>query len=512
MIRLEMLEIIMKRSCKKIILLLVLFLVTACNFPLKLNALRAAPYATLDPSIFEAHTTPGVDSTQYPPAAELSIPDSTPVVNESSIIYSAQSGDTLNVVASHFNVAPDQISSPAFIPARDLIEPGQTLVIPLTSENIKFMPPILPDGAVIDSPCAKDFNLFDFVSRAGGYLSFYQQKVGAETLSGTEVVRRVADNNSVNPRLLLALIEFRSGWVFRYEPNPDTIHPLGLNIANYEGLYLELSAAARMINTGYYAWREGKISEITFTDHQSNPIAPNLNAGSVGIEYLLAQLIPSNALHLALYGEGGFIPLYQSMFGDAWECARSVEPLFPGGLQPPKLELPFAAGETWALTGGLHTDWNNGTPIGALDFAPVTGEPVCAVSKAWVRAPAAGVISRSGNGMVILDLVDETDQFTGWQIVFLHVAALERAPVGSRLNLDDPVGHPSCEGGASTGTHVHITRKYRGEWIGADEPFQFILSGYRAVPGDASFQGVLVNGARIVTPRQDARSDSIISR
>lgn len=502
----------MKRSSKTLILLLLLILVAACNFPLKLNGFRNAPYATLDPSIFETHKTPSVDSTQYPPFAVPSAPGSTPFVHESSIVYSAQSGDTLNVVASHFNVAPEQITSPETIPLRGLIDPDQILVVPLTSDNSTFLPPILPDSAVIDSPCARDFNLFEFIDSAGGYLAFYQQKVGSETLSGAEIVRRVADNNSIDPRLLLAIIEFRSGWVFRYAANPDTAHPLGLDLPNYEGLYLELSAAARMINTGYYAWREGKISAITYTDRQSKAIAPNLNAGSVGIGYLFAQFYPSDALDYVLYNGGGFIPLYAGMFGDPWECARAVGALFPGGLQPPKLELPFAAGETWALTGGLHADWNNGTPVGALDFAPVTGEPVCAVSKSWVRAPAAGVVSRSGNGMFVLDLVDETNQLTGWQIVFLHIAAVERAPVGTRLNLDDPVGHPSCEGGAATGTHVHVTRKYLGEWIGADEPFPFMLSGYRAVPGDASFQGVLVNGARIVTPRQDARSDSLIVR
>ena len=31
----------------------------------------------------------------------------------------------------------------------------------------------------------------------------------------------------------------------------------------------------------------------------------------------------------------------------------------------------------------------------------------------------------------------------------------------------DPLGHPSCEGGNVTGTHVHLARKFNGEWIGA---------------------------------------------
>lgn len=504
----------MKRSKITLIsfLLVMLILVSACNFPLKFSSFRSTPYATLDPAVFDLHKTPTAPGILEPKPDFAGSIESTPVIHESSIYYTAQSGDTLNTVAKHFNVELGQITSPEALPAIDLINPGQTLVIPLTNENSLFMAPILPDGEVIHSPCASDFDLNEYVSQRGGYLTFLQQKVGNETLSGIEIIQLVADNHSVNPRLLLAFVEFRSGWVFRYDTNPNITHPLGLDIPNYEGFYLELSAAARMINTGYYAWREGGLSEVTFTDLRSQHIPSNLNAGSVGLLYLFSQLYPSCALNDVLYGEGGFIPLYTNMFGDPWECQRIVGPLMPGGLQPPMLELPFAAGETWALTGGLHPDWNQATPIGALDFAPVTGESVCAVSKAWVRASAPGIVSLSSNGLVILDLVDQIGEPTGWEIVYLHVAAQDRVAVGTLLNTGDPIGHPSCEGGASTGTHVHITRKYLGEWIGGNEPLTFILSGYTALTGMPNFQGGLVSGANIITPRQDARQDSIIIR
>ena len=76
-----------------------------------------------------------------------------------------------------------------------------------------------------------------------------------------------------------------------------------------------------------------------------------------------------------------FFPPIKSYLGILNACAKTIEPLFPDGLQAPILELPFAPGEEWALTGGLHNDWNTGTPLGALDFAPITGESHCAVSR-----------------------------------------------------------------------------------------------------------------------------------
>jgi murein DD-endopeptidase MepM/ murein hydrolase activator NlpD len=492
--------------------LLIIFLVSACNFPLDMANIASRVNATLDPAIFENRKTPDKTVTQVIPEATISGPIPTPVDDSKFISYTAQSGDTLSTVANHFGVSSTQITSPERIPERELIPPGQLLIIPRTDYNSNFEFPILPDSAVIYSICDPSFNLFDYVTGAGGYLMDYRQKVGDETLSGVEIVQRVAENTSVNPKLLLALLEFRSGWVFRYVSNPDTLHPLGLNLANYEGLYLELSVVARMINTGYYAWRQGKLTEITFTDRQSARIASNFNAGSVGVEYLFAQLYPLSMLDYTLYAEGGFIPLYQNMFGDPWVCARNVEPLIPGYLQVPKLEFPFAPGETWAHTGGLHPDWNSGTPEGALDFAPVTGEAVCAVSRSWVRASAPGVIVRASNSVVILALVDDQGQPTGWEMMYMHIAAKDRILAGTRVNTNDPVGHPSCEGGASTGTHVHITRKFRGEWIGAEDPYPFILSGFTAVPGAASYQSVLVNGAQIINARQDGRADSRIIR
>ena len=99
----------------------------------------------------------------------------------------------------------------------------------------------------------------------------------------------------------------------------------------------------------------------------------------------------------------------------------NIEPLFPDGLQVPTLELPFAPGEEWVLTGGLHNDWNTGTPLGALDFAPNTDEPDCAVSIAWVLASAAGLVTRSNDGVLTLDLLDDNGNTTGWVLLYIHL-------------------------------------------------------------------------------------------
>ncbi len=493
-----------------ILLMVLLLTLTACNLPVKV--LWYTPNPTLDPAIFEQQHTPQF-SQQTPEAP--SVPTSQalfPYDPNVSVSYIAQSGDTLAVVAKHFGVSPDQISSPNNLPQTGLLPPGQQLIIPRPQEAAPYVDILMPDSAVINSPCSSEFGTEAFITQSAGYLSRYTQTVDDRSLTGAQIVELVAENTSVNPMFLLAFIEFRSHWVTSTPAALDLVHPLALNTPRYEGLYLELSLTAKLLNTGYYAWRQGQISELLFAGGGSVRIAPQVNAGTAGMEYLFSQLFSQETFDTALFGSQGFLAVYKNLFGDPFVCASKIEPLFASGVQAPILELPFAPGEPWALTGGLHVDWNSGTPWGALDFAPITGEKPCVVSRAWVTASAAGVVTRSEQGVLQIALTDQKQQFTGWKILYMHVAAQDRAAEGTIVNTNDRIGHPSCEGGAATGTHVHIARMYKGEWIGAGDPFPFILSGWEALPGDVQYQSQLVKDGQVVTSRIDGMYTSQIVR
>jgi LasA protease len=70
---------------------------------------------------------------------------------------------------------------------------------------------------------------------------------------------------------------------------------------------------------------------------------------------------------------------------------------------------------------------------------------------------------------------------------------------GTKLKVGDPIGRPSCEGGHSTGTHVHIARKYNGEWIPSDGPIPFDLEGWIAKDGSQPYLGTLTKYSRTVS-------------
>jgi murein DD-endopeptidase MepM/ murein hydrolase activator NlpD len=187
------------------------------------------------------------------------------------------------------------------------------------------------------------------------------------------------------------------------------------------------------------------------------------------------------------------------MFGNPWERANTVEPLFPAAISQPPLTLPFIRNWIWSYTGGPHGAWEHEGAYAALDFAPGSTEPGCVKSNAWVLAAASGLVVRSGYGVVALDLDGDGYEQTGWVLIYLHVSTAGRIPIGEWVDAGDPLGHPSCEGGLSTGTHLHIARKYNGEWIPADGPLPFNLGGWVAGAGDAAYKGTLTRDGVTIT-------------
>jgi murein DD-endopeptidase MepM/ murein hydrolase activator NlpD len=134
------------------------------------------------------------------------------------------------------------------------------------------------------------------------------------------------------------------------------------------------------------------------------------------------------------------------------------------------------------------------------------------MSLKWIVATAPGLVVRSGKGVVVIDMDGDGHEQTGWNILYLHVATKDRVPVGQWVEQNDRIGHASCEGGISTGTHVHFARKYNGEWVTADGPIPWVLSGWTVIAGDAPYLGKLVQGNLVVTADVYGQSKSLIVR
>jgi murein DD-endopeptidase MepM/ murein hydrolase activator NlpD len=209
---------------------------------------------------------------------------------------------------------------------------------------------------------------------------------------------------------------------------------------------------------------------------------------------------------------GGFISFYQNMFGDPWSRAEAIGPIFPPGLSQPEMSLPFAIHSAWAFTGGPHGAWEHDGPLAAIDFAPPSAKTGCLFSDKWIVSAAPGLVVRSGNGVVVVDMDGDGSEQTGWILLYLHVDTIGRVAKGEWVEQDARIGHPSCEGGVSTGTHLHFARKFNGEWVIADGAIPFVLSGWTVYAGDKPYQGKLVRGDKVITADVYAQSLALIVR
>ncbi|MEN4011869.1 MAG: LysM peptidoglycan-binding domain-containing protein [Bellilinea sp.] len=413
--------------------------------------------------------------------------------------YIAQTGDTLPALAGHFNTTVSEIlAANPFIPANaTTMPPGMPMKIPIYYRALWGSPyQILPDALFINGPAQSDFRAVEFVNSQPGWFKDYSFYIGSRERRGGEIIEYIAAEYSLSPRLLLALLEYQTGGLSQAQPGVDIeLYPLGYRNQFAKGIARQLAWAANTLNNGYYGWRTGSLDTFYHREGLLENPDPWQNAASVALHYYFAMVLPKEAYDYAISGDG-FFRTYSQLFGDPWQAG--IPPHIPGSLTQPEMSFPFPAGKTWAYTGGPHTGWGEGEPLAALDFAPPNVAGGCQPSEDAAVAVADGVIARRGDALVVLDLDGDGDERTGWTVVYLHLANDSLPPVGKRFKMGDPIGMPSCEGGKATGTHVHIARKYNGEWIPADGALAFNLEGWLAVNGERPYLGSLVRQGRAI--------------
>lgn len=432
-----------------------------------------------------------------PAAEQTPLPERKPYKPGEWVDYTAQTGDTLPALAARFNTTIEEIltANPQIPRDATTMPPGMPMHIPIYFLALWANPfKIIPDHAFINGPTVIGFNTAAFIESQPGWLKEYNVYASGKWRNGAEMVDFVALNYSVNPRLLLAILEYQGGALTQPEP-PVKKNLLGLKRKYWESPYLQLVLAANVLNNGYYGWRVGKKLEFEETNGILIRPDPWQNAGSVAIQYYFSRIFSGDEYTRAV-GPLGLTQIYTNFFGSQWED-QTV--LIPGSLQQPELLLPFPYDQVWSYTGGPHTGWGTGEPLAAIDFAPPVALEGCRVEdKNTALAMADGLIARSSVNGVALDLDKDGDERTGWVIFYLHLATRERAPLGAELKAGDPIGYPSCEGGRSTGAHEHIARKYNGEWIVADSAIPFNIDGWVVHNGSREYLGTLTKGGATV--------------
>jgi murein DD-endopeptidase MepM/ murein hydrolase activator NlpD len=421
--------------------------------------------------------------------------------------YRVQSGDTLAALAAHFNTTMDEImaANPQLSWNMTTLPPGMALRIPAYYLPLTGTPfQILPDSEFVYGPSAVGFDTRAAIRSRPGFLAELSSYVEKKQRPAWDVVDFVARNYSIHPRLLLTLLEHQSGALSNPFPSQEARrYPMGHQEYLSRGLYGQLVWAAERLNNGYYGWRIGELREFELADGRLTRPDPWQNAATVGLQHFFAGLLGMDDFEEAV-GPQGFVRTYRRLWG--MEPFAVAIDLFPANLHQPELGLPFESGVVWAYTSGPHYSWGTSLPLGALDLAPPAVLGGCAPSDAWVAAPAPGQVVRSELGTVVLDLDGDGDERTGWALFFYHVGTEGRIEAGVQVEKGDRLAHPSCEGGRATGTHVHLARKYNGEWIPAAGVLPFVMDGWVVEAGPEPYKGKMVKGSRVIEASPNATS------
>ena len=466
--------------------------------PAQVSAMMTPAPANLPPAPL---SQPALSATKQP------LPTPTPVIEPLPIptpdgppyaYHTIAEGETLSYIALVYGttveelVAMNKLAGPSA-----MIQAGQMLRVPLSIKNIAPTVLLLPDSEVIYGPGYVNFNLAEFVHSRGGYLSTYHENVDGQDLTGDQVIERVAQQFSVGPRLLLALLEHYGGWVTNLQPSADQLRlPLGPRNPKGGSLYQALSFTANRINAGYYGYKRDGFWVFQLPDRSRAVTSYGVNAGTVGVQNILAIHSDWDTWQHEL-GPDGFMADYRALFGDPLPYA--VEPLVPITLTQPLLNLPWAKGQGFYFTGGPHPAYADGSAWAAIDFGPPDVLGNCYYSRVPVTAAAEGVIVVARQGEVQLDLDGDGYLQTGWGLLYLHVVLDIDTPVqvGQRVKAGDIIGYPSCEGGVSNSSHLHLARRYNGEWLDAGGPVPFVLAGWQVQPTLFPYEGFITDGTDV---------------
>ena len=483
----------MKRLTLLIFLLLTGFLLTGCIRVVSDDAPREAAPRAEEPRHEEPRPEEHRPEDEVPP--EDPVRSKRPKYQPGELVdYTCGDGDTVEMLAARFNTTEEEIreANPVLPEKTTTLPQGLPLQIPIYyrigwGSSYKM----IPDALYVNGPDQKGFTARSYTDRQPGWFKYYNSYSDNKNQRGGELIDYIANSYSISPRLLLALLEYISHALTdpNYRDDFNEISVFGFEGAKYRTLGGQLNQLADFLNERYYQYKAGKFIEYELQDGSLIRNDPWQNAATVALQAYFAKVLPPEKYYEAI-GPNGFVKTYKEMFGDFGDVDAYPAHL-PGSLEQNKMRLPFKDGEAWTYTGGPHTAWGSNPPYSAIDFAPPAKEHGCFTSNAEVIAPADGNIVRTDTGMAMFDMDDDMDEHTGWVLLMLHLKTESIPPVGTHLNEGDFIGHPSCDGGTSSGTHVHIARKYNGEWIPAGGVIPMNFDDWIVEDGDDSYTGYL---------------------
>lgn len=295
--------------------------------------------------------------------------------------------------------------------------------------------------------------------------------------SYAESISHFAGYHAINPKILIAIMEMQSGIVS--QSTSDSINEPFRSLSDQLGFDAQLNDIAERL-----AFR--------LADKTTEPIGYSNPPATVDKNKILKELLGLRSANRASSGESSIAELtaiYATLFGPITDNSSTTRDsiqdfnIESSSDLPNSLQLPFPIGEYWSV-GGSHTHTGSGSfPMSSLDMHRF-GRWGDDISHLFVTAAADGVVKVHSS--CFMEIIHDS----GWSTTYYHLSNIV-VKDGERVERNDNIANYAntiqqalCNGGHSTGPHLHFSVKKDGQYIHMDGE---ALSGYEVHTGRHSY-------------------------
>ncbi|MET1256292.1 M23 family metallopeptidase [Aliikangiella maris] len=320
--------------------------------------------------------------------------------------------------------------------------------------------------------------LYDYDEVFGFDIEAYLEKNAPHLVQHAETISHFAGRSSISPRVFIALMEQQTGILSRSDANDaEMAMPFGTMSQEF-GFIEQMRDVSERIAEAFY---KGHSYAETGKNQKFTTDADAVKA----VQMIFSHGFPTTELQPGSKEQvESFTEIFFSLFPE--EKNAKPEPSAPTTMSVPSsnlLAFPWRYGETWYI-GGSHTNTGSGSyPQSSLD-ANNGGYWGSNLSNIVVAASAAGrvrVYSRCNM---------EVFHNGGWSTQYYHVDNIQYN-TGSYVNKGTGISNYAsnqnvalCEGGRSTGPHLHWSLKLNGQHYHLNG---VTISGYTVNTGRNSY-------------------------
>lgn len=340
------------------------------------------------------------------------------------------------------------------------------------------------EQAVIASgTLTKQQMIYDYDEMFNFDIEAYLQKNAPHLMPQAEVISHYAGYSSISPKLLIALIEQQSGLLSKHDKS-KLARPFGVLSSKY-GFKEQVSDISERLAIAFYdghSFAQTGVNEKHTTNADAvkalNAIlAPKFEQEDQVLAKALQQRTEKavsavNSTYHKLFGQD------DNQAGDFRAESTSTQASIDNYFQ-----LPYRVGRTWTY-GGSHTNTGSGSyPQSSLDLnnGGYWGDNL---SNLWIASAAPGRVKVHSSCFV------EVYHDNNWSTTYYHVDNIQyntNSQIDRNVAIANYASNKSqalCNGGQSTGPHVHFSLKRNAEHYHLNG---IKLSGYEVNTGRDSY-------------------------